>query len=186
MLYIAITRGISGQLTVLSSIKKRKLLYFERLTRLHPQLITKQIFIHRLYDFVTTRHMYGFVPDVYEIFKDYNLNSHFDAYVLGSSFTPQLLWKQVVKASIHLSDISEARTGLMYKADVERFIRVLNGQLKCQLYDVMKRCKRHTKALSFLIQLLALPTTTLVKCVLCDKMYTDIVYHIIMECQYLI
>jgi hypothetical protein len=67
--------------TIISEIDKRKLQFLGRLCRLESDSRTKQIFLNQLFsytDFPKRKH-YGFIPDVINLLKKYNLKTHLNS-----------------------------------------------------------------------------------------------------------
>ena len=90
-----IARGLLGQLSVLSQINIKKLLFLERMIALNSDCIVKQVFIKRLY---ASMHddSGGYIFDIDVLLCIYELKIYLIRYMQGSRFPSKREWKVMV------------------------------------------------------------------------------------------
>ena len=179
-----IVRGLVGQMSMLSLINKKKLMFLEKLISLRANSITKMLFLCRLYDFALYDNMKGFMPEIYSALVKYNLKEFLLTYMYGGQFPQKLPWKSIIHESILNKEKSECTVNLMYKGDAEKFL-IVAGCYDSHLYimyHISKYNSYYLKPLNFLAKLLSLPNIEC-KCKICDEIYSDLVCHILMCCS---
>lgn len=89
----------------MAEIDARKLLFFGRLCRMDPRCLTKEIFIPRLFSFLSdlTPTQQGFIQDILSILQKYNLTLfvHFCDWLQSGSSPSKHSWKSIVKSTVN-------------------------------------------------------------------------------------
>ena len=94
-----IARGLLGQLSVLSQINIKKLLFLERMIALNSDCIVKQVFIKRLYASMCDDSV-GYIFDIDVLLCIYELKIYLIRYIQGSRFPSKREWKVMVKHAV--------------------------------------------------------------------------------------
>ena len=86
----------------LAILDSRKLSYIGRIIRTPPGSVVKQVFMTRAYDFITANaerkiKMKGFLPEVFEICKKYEMFEFIDIYLKGGTFFEKRQWASIYK-----------------------------------------------------------------------------------------
>jgi hypothetical protein len=68
--------------------------------------------------------MYGFIPDVFKLFKTYKLDYYFKNYVQTKEFPTKFIWKRTVSNAIKSLATSERLSRMGQGNDFTRFINV--------------------------------------------------------------
>ena len=73
---------------------------------IHSTGVTKQVFVHRLYDKILSVSNKGFVPEICVILCKYGIIDYLLTYVHGGQFPTRICWKEIVKEAVanHESD----------------------------------------------------------------------------------
>lgn len=88
---------------IMAEIDARKLLFFGRLCLMDPRCLTKQIFILRLFSYLSnlTPTQQGFIPDILSILQKYNFTHHFCDWLHSGSFPSKHSWKTIVRSTVN-------------------------------------------------------------------------------------
>jgi hypothetical protein len=187
-----VTRGLLGQLSIVSQLNTKKLLFLERMVSLSSSCIVKLVFLSRLYDCMHNDGMKGYILDIKHVLYMYELQNYLLCYMQGSRFPDKSEWKQIVKRAVVQRDYELAVEELIAKNDCTRYISMMNIDNHTSLhpfYGIIRTCTNmgFNKALLTAIKLLSLPNITYDshECKLCNQPCNDISNHLIAECPLL-
>ena len=65
--------------------------------------------------------MYGFIPDMFKLFKQYKLEDYFKNYIQTKVFPTNLVWKRTVSNAINSLATSERLSRMEQDSDFTRF-----------------------------------------------------------------
>lgn len=123
----------------MAEIDARKLLFFGRLCRMDPRCLTKEIFIPRLFSFLSdlTPTQQGFIQDILSILQKYNLTHHFCDWLQSGSSPSKHSWKSIVKSTVNSFFYYQryARTS------TDPDIRIFNLVFQCSTLRLKFTCK---------------------------------------------
>ncbi len=87
---------------LICEVEKRKLYLFGKLCRMEPNIMSKQIFLVRLFSCLQNSNLRnGFVPDVLHIIQKYKLCEFLQTYLNSGSFPSKYQWKNIVISAIN-------------------------------------------------------------------------------------
>jgi endonuclease/exonuclease/phosphatase family metal-dependent hydrolase len=186
----ALTRSVLSQTSIHGLIKERKLMFLHKLVSLDNALVVKKLFLSRLYEHIIFQNKDGFVPDIFQITREYGLNAFLINYGLGQiiDIPRKAAWKSTVKNAIKSLEYTRNLDNLSEKKDSSRFIRTMHStENKLLLWQVMKHCKYkgNIRPLLTIIRLMTLPEMVdlPILCKLCNMPVMDICTHVIMTCS---
>ena len=92
-----------------SIIDSRKLSYIGRIIWKPPGSVVKQVFMTRAYDFIIANaerkiKTKGFIPDVFEICKKYEMFEYIDIYLKGGTFLEKRQWANIYKHDVQSAE----------------------------------------------------------------------------------
>jgi len=188
----ALTRSVLCQTSIHGLIKERKLMFLHKLVSLDNALVVKKVFISRLYEHIVFQNKDGFVPDIFQIAREYGLSAFLINYGRGHiiDVPSKAAWKSNVKDAIKSLEFTKNLDNLLEKRDSSRFIRTMHStENKLRLWQVMKHCKYkgNIRPILTIIRLMTLPEMMDLPaiCKLCNRPIMDICTHVIMTCPIL-
>ena len=101
--------GTIGMWTTTGYIDKIKLLLLGSLCRSSPLYLHKQPFLKRLFSYLTQGCpvALGYVPDIINILKTYNLYSYLDHYLKNCTFPSKSIWRKNVVDTLNNHEITK-------------------------------------------------------------------------------
>ena len=143
-----IAESMLGLYRLSSAVEKQKMMFLHKILSLPPECITKQIFLRKYYMYLVNKSSvsYGFIPDICNVLKKYNLVTILNSFIADSHTLPKkCTWKNIVSNAITLGEsiLWNQRTS----ADNDfLFFRILHPVIQpCIIYKVFKEsCRRHT------------------------------------------
>ena len=102
-----IARGLIGWASMESIIDSRKLSYIGWIIRKPPGSVVKQVLVTRACNFITANaerkiQTKGFIPDVFEICKKYEMFEYIDIYLKGGTFLEKREWTGIISIMSNL------------------------------------------------------------------------------------
>jgi len=121
------------------NIDKQKFTFLCQLSLSRSHLKIKQIFIHRLFMYLTNpAKAKGFFPDIIQVFGKYDLQLYLMACAKHGTFPSKTEWKRIVKTSIHDQVETNWRTRVNNDCELRRYL-VIHPQYKvCMFWLFMK------------------------------------------------
>ena len=173
--------SLTGSLSVLFEIDKRKTLLFGQLCRLEPHSVVKRLFMIRLIDhYLYNKLKAGFIVDVFRILKRYVLSE----FITSGTFQSRHSWKKLVR-----SKIAEASVRNFESVNVEdalyRFRSVHPETKPCYFWELSRKHPNMLPACKSEVQLIALTFSVyhpIVTCSACGSIVTKYVDHCILWC----
>ena len=101
--------SILGLIRLPAQIDIRKLSFLWKLINLPPESTAKQIFIQRLFLFITSKAKQGIgiVSDLYFVLQKYNLLHHLYKYIETFEFLDKNPWKFIIREKVYTSERME-------------------------------------------------------------------------------
>ena len=125
----------------------------------------------------------GFLKDLQEILKRYNLLHHLQRFIEKGPFPNKTTWKTQVNRTIHQSHTEELRERTNSDSDLIIFrvfhssITPINIWTFCYTFDDIHFIK-------FIAKLWSIPPTSRAEtCILCQIMYTNQLQPVVLGCQ---
>ncbi|KAK3098283.1 hypothetical protein FSP39_017953 [Pinctada imbricata] len=174
-----------GLLPISAEIDKRKLLFLEKLCNLSAETLSKQIFLQRLFHYITPGNNVqnvGFVPDIFALLSKYSLMEHICAYIFYGSFPQKVTWKRLVKNAIH--EYHNRAWSIRTSADTDftRF-RALHNAIGPAFIWSSSTNFQETQLAYFIAKLWASPPVSeRGTCPICTNSYFDMFVHIVVSC----
>ena len=181
-----IARGLLKFYALASEIDKRKLTLFGQFCRLPVHSRAKDIFILRLVGSSSAEYSAnGYFNDILNVLNKYNLLQHLYKYSESGQFPSKLAWKNLVCKSItHYEETAwynnvSAVEFLPFSCINPCFTDSCVWRLCRQYPSMLKACK---SVIDMLSKLCSFSKERL--CSKCGCVFTDEVYHCIIECPY--
>ncbi|MES9903946.1 MAG: reverse transcriptase family protein [Sedimenticola sp.] len=181
--------GMLGTCSVESHIDAQKLNFFGTLCRCDNSNITKYLFTHRLFQYMTNScHVQlGFVPDLFRILEKYNLSDSVHSFADNSQFYSKRLWKRKYKDAIQ---DTEERHWIQNMINDEQFTRFRNIQTKLTPSNIWFAALEYPSSLSactFAARLCTIKVNFREpdcpgECCKCGEIFDEELAHFIAEC----
>ena len=147
-------------------------------------MFSKQIFNIRLSMFVirTDGKQRGYIPDIFEILKKYDLLQFIVNYITSAIFPNKLVWKRLVKNSIYTYESSAWLQRMSCQNVFDRFLSIHPVIKPAIVWKCSSdfSCWKNSKVVSK-IWTDVLPKLARV-CQFCEFIYTDLYSHILTMC----
>ena len=94
-----------------SEIEKRKLYFLEKLCKMETNLLPKQVFTARLFEYLNNiqNTKFGYIKDISLIIRKYSLQNFMDRYIRTGNFPSNFFWKNIVEQTVNSFDSTEWR-----------------------------------------------------------------------------
>ena len=136
----------------------------------------------------------GYVPDIINILKTYNLYSYLDRYLKDCTFPSKSIWRKIVVDTINNHEITRWKEEMLKKNNLHRLRRTHQDLRPILHWEVAKRNPAHRAVIANMVNLLcgnipALLIETVQEndnhyiCNLCKMVFDDISYHFVMDCS---
>ena len=189
-------RGTFGIWKTTAFIDKAKLTFFGSLCRSSPQYLHKQIFIQRLYTYYrnSPQNSLGYIPDIINTLKRYNLYSYLELYLLDGTFPSKENWKKIFLEEINIQQTRLWKEEMLVKPNLQH-LNATHRELKPHVHwEVAKRNPDSWMPLANLVNVLcgnipaslvnaAVDDTDYYICKLCQKRFSDFGHHFVMDCS---
>jgi hypothetical protein len=181
--------GLIGTTSIETIIDIHKLYYLGHLLRTFTWTLVYKIMTSRLLCFknkcVPTP--IGFIADIHRIMCKYKLLNYLTDFYETSTFPSKYAWKRIVKNSVFNVEESKWQSHISSSLDIRHFLHIhpylkihkawhisrLNPLLKEQAHHVVCICASWR------------PMTCKGVCLLCRSSYSDLLIHVICNCQYI-
>ena len=142
--------------TTTGYIDKIKLLFLGSLCRSSPVYLHKQLFIKRLFQYLTQGCpvALGYVPDIINILKTYNLYSYLDRYLKDCTFPSKSIWRKIVVDTINNHEITRWKEEMLKKNNLHRLRRTHQDLSSILHWEVAKRNPAHRAVIANMVNLL--------------------------------
>lgn len=171
--------------TMNSIIDYKKLMFLHKLIFLDESTIAKQLFLYRLYDYMLGVQTQGFVPDIVNILKRYDLTDALYTYTVGGQFMDKIPWKFTVRNQIESVERDIWENSLKQKGDTVYACEVLTDQHE-NLYKLAKRHPKYRFQIQSIVKVCTYPILNeQIPCALCDDYIDDRIQHLICNCNVL-
>ena len=175
--------SLFGLLPITSEIDKRKLQFLGRLCRLESDSLTKQIFLNRLFsytDFPKRKH-YGFIPDVINLLKKYNLETHLHSYLQSGMFPLKKEWKRIVSSTIYNHFSTTRSTNIQTDPDFSLFRSITHNRHPDTLWKIPTNYQEG-QLCKFIVKLWTLSDIHPEICTICHRFFSNIFEHVSTAC----
>lgn len=171
-------------LPIHAEIDARKLMFLGRLCNMSTLCLSKQIFISRLFSFLTqlVADPRGFIPDIIDILRKYNLHTYLLTWMTTGTFPHKYSWKTIVRSTINDFHIQQRQIRMLMDPDFHRFNSVFQHNKPCNIWSFVDNASdiRNFKFICKLI--VSTKTLCLSTCHLCNSTYEDIFFHVTLSC----
>ena len=173
-----------GMMNLNYVIVKRKLTLFGQLCRLDTSYAAQKLFLYRLSSHYLYENIeFGFIPDVYQLLKDYDLEHILTDYMNSGVFLSKYAWKKLVNVKIK----SHSDSDIISQALSEGLELFLAIQPVVKLSMFWELCRKHpslTKPCRSIVKSISLWFNRLPErvCLAC-KSLIDYVSHYILWCH---
>ncbi|XP_069105510.1 uncharacterized protein [Argopecten irradians] len=182
----AVTISSLGLSEINAEIQKYKLFFWNKLYTGDGVFLRKQLFHVRLKTCTTNNiNSLGFIPDVHNIMKNYNIEIFFGFNNPDDDIPPKGQWKQFIKRIVQNREEEKWRESLAAKESLHIFASIHTKLDTHPLWKISKLSVKDTWQMSDLIHLSFVWEVVPVICKLCGKTVTDIVVHFLIECHIL-
>ena len=181
--------GLIGTTSVEAIIDIRKLYYLGHLLRTPTWSLVHKVITSRLFCFKNNcvRISTGFIADIHNIMCKYQLISYLTDFCETSRFPSKHAWKHIVKKSVFDFEESKWQTQISSSPDTSHFLQ-LHPSLKVhkawqisRLNPLLKEHSHHVISICASWR----PFTCEGVCSLCRSRYSDLLIHVICNCQYI-
>lgn len=172
-------------LPICAEIDVRKLLFLGRLCRLNPKMLTKNIFLTRLFSYLhdLSTNQLGFIPDIMNVLHSYNLTDHMWTFLDDGFFPEKPSWRKIVRDKVTASHVSQRQTRMSHDHDFTLFTELYVNSNPSSLWKIPENY-REIELCKFICKLC---TTTrlngdLFTCVLCNNLFSNVFQHSSCSC----
>ena len=175
----------------LAILDSRKLSYIGRIIRTPPGSVVKQVFMTRAYDCITANaerkiKMKGFLPEVFEICKKYEMFEFIDIYLKGGTFLGKRQWASIYKHYVKSAGREVWLQNLQIKDDCPLASLSIIGPHPHILWKIAKSDITMQHSCTEAIKLLAIPlSANSPVCCRCGAIMVYRPVHVLMECSFL-
>ena len=181
-----IALGMLGWLPMRARIEQRKLMFLQKLCTMPSEILSRQIFDIRLNLFMLRgqTNQTGFIPDIWEILRRFELLEFVTTYVANSKFPSKSQWKSLVYQKVSQFYEDEWSQRLQNDSDFNRF-KVLHPRLEMSIIWKLP-LNKSIASVAFLVSRLWSKVTqqppNIERCNLCKTATSDIHKHIVSSC----
>ena len=176
-----------GWTTIVGYIDTKKLLFVGRIINMPSKLLPRQVFLTRLMLFYNkcTVTSGGFIPDIIQILKKYDLFKFIDSFVKSSQFPSQRHWKLLVKSSVHAKEEHSIMERFNIDSDFDYFKVIHKSVIPHRAWTIAKEHEHLRSQCQFVVSLCSLvrPHEPKLLCHKCGSFYSDPIIHIISNCS---
>lgn len=117
--------GCLGMWTTMGYVDKAKLLFVGNVVRASPDQLHKKVFVTRLMAYLYGTHskQYGFIPEILELLKKYELLEHLENYLCSGMFPVKRVWRNIVMDRVHALEEQLWRNRVALKPELENLSR---------------------------------------------------------------
>ena len=183
-----IALGMLGWLPMRARVEQRKLMFLQKLCTMPPEILARKIFDLRLnlYMLRDQKHQTGFIPDIWEILRRYQLHEYVTTYITSSKFPSKHIWKNLVSRKINQWFEGEWSQRLQNDPDFDRF-KILHPRLEMSVVWKLP-LNKSIASVAFLVGRLWSKVTqqppSIEVCNLCKAATYDTRKHIVSSCPY--
>ena len=173
-----------GLYPIEAEIDKRKLMFFGKICNLGVNILSKRIFLYRIYDLIANegKQVSGFVRDIWKILLKYDLINYLQIFLNEARFPTKGAWKTIVRQSIHNFQSIAWTTRTETDRDFKMFRNLHHNITPAKIYkfDFSFDEIRLIKFVAKLWTVTPLPSQQI--CALCEKTYHDPFQHAVLCC----
>ena len=134
-----------------------------------------------------TLNSYGFIPDVVNILRKYDLFDYIDNLVANSAFLSQIKWKQIVKNRVHQHEEEHLQQRLSDSSDFDFFKRIHCKIEPHRAWTILRTNPYLKVQAQFVVSLCSLmvpePLESELLCEKCGIIYSNPIVHIMTQCS---
>ena len=166
-----------------AEIDRRKLLFLRRLCSLASNAVALQILLYKLFLYQDTRtKISGFVLDICQILRKYNLECYLNTYIQTLVFPTKSQWKRIVSESVSSYEQSQWNIRVSSDNDFERF-KIIHTEMRVAgIYRIT--CVTDKNLIAHVARLWVMKPSILRPCHLCNRVVRDILKHLVCDCDY--
>lgn len=189
--------GNLGLWTIQGFIDKAKLLFLHRLLISPPSSVQKMLFINRLYSYFykAVEKPLGFIPDVVEVLKKYDLCFILQDYLENGSVPTAKEWKKVIITKISNSQTAVWKDGIQEKKELDHYGSIHTSLQPLELWNTAKSNPYFINTITNSVNIICgnvpdafvkatIDTGDYFICKLCKRHFCDISMHFIIQCSY--
>lgn len=178
-----IARSMVNEMSLVEEIDKKKLTILGRLCRLKNTALAKRIFVERLYQSQGPGPKFGYIRDIIEILKKYNLEGIVFRFMDNSNFPSKGDWKKLVRTAVRRWS-EQLLTTKLSQPKYRRFEMIRGGVFGVNaIWTLEHRTRGRRQHLRDLARLnCVVHDTKTYACTHCDRAYTDILNHLFHHC----
>ena len=187
--------GSLGLWSMEGQIDKVKLVYFGRLCNINASLISKQIFVGRLFSYLSdpSKQRLGLIPDTIRILEKYNLISYLMAYKNELIFPSKREWKKLVHKEIMEYEMQKWKYGMRNKEELAVYQEIHRNLEPLNLWRLAKKHPNQKTSIMMLVNIMCgnvppiFNSWTYIdgtrRCAFCQLQVTNVNFHFIMTCR---
>ena len=156
----------------------------DKLLTLKPASISKQIFIRKMYMFLTGRPIpqTGFIPDICNILSKYHLCDFLNQFLQTLNVPTPSHFKRLIKTTLFDTEVAAWRNRVNQCGDYVRF-KNLHQRIETAVIYTLRRPARNANTIRHIARLWVMKPTNMSMCPDCEGLVTDRLYHTIFGCQ---
>jgi hypothetical protein len=180
----AICESMLGLRPIQSEIEKRKLYFLEKLCNMDTNLLPKQVFATRLFEYFNNNQetSFGFVKDICHILQKHSLENFIVTYIRNACFPTKNIWKNIVKQTIHSHYNSTWKEQINSNPEYEDF-KLLQSAIHLAPLWTHSLSSTEMKLVKYIASIWTLmPKQDTEQCIICSKSFTNVFQHAIASC----
>lgn len=170
---------------VITDIDYKKLIFLGQLCTLSVSCITKELFTHRLINYVENpRRKVGFMPDILRILDKYSLRYVLENFIDTGIFMTKHVWKKLVRKRIDDVVREEWQHRMTTDTNLNKFLTFHNVYEPCVFWKISKSNPKLSKYCQNCIKLVGMMFSNyrLLSCPSCYMLNNNQTEHTILYC----
>ena len=171
---------------IIAGIDYRKLVFLGQLSSLSIHCITKELFIHRVINYIAhPRNKMGFIPYILQILDKYSLRHIIDNFIESVVFMSIPSWKRLVRSKINDHVKVEWYTRMTSDTAMNRFLRIHNEYEPSLLWKFSKEIPNSSQGCQNCITFIGMLFSNykFMFCAACGMLYNNEAEHTILYCR---